>query len=76
MRLMDAVNPDRRSRFRLKLPDVSPESAVGIIGRLFRDTGRRYWVGYTIASVFMLLVSGSTAATAWIMKDVVNEVFI
>src|SRR5689334_2982545 len=71
---MDAVNP--RSGFRWKLPDVSPESAMGVIGRLFKDTGRRYWLGYSIASVFMLLVSGSSAATAWIMKDVVNEVFI
>ena len=47
-----------------------------MIARLFKDTGRRYWLGYTIASFFMLLVSGSTAATAWIMKDVVNQVFI
>jgi ATP-binding cassette subfamily B protein len=60
--------------FRLKKPD--PESAVALIGRLLRDSGRKYALGYSIALLFMIMVAGSTAATAWIMQDVVNQVFI
>ena len=75
---MDTNNPDhRRGRgFRLRLPDVSPESAIGLIGRLFKDTGRHYWLGYTIASFFMLMVAATAALSAWIMKDLVNRIFI
>src|SRR5262245_19288150 len=76
MRAMDVVNPEGPPRFRLKWPDVSSDSAVGVITRLFRDTGRRYWLGYTIASIFLVIASASTAATAWVMKDLVDRVFI
>ncbi len=53
-----------------------PESALSLIRRLASDNLRRYLPRYGVAFFFMALVAGSTAASAWIMKDVINEVFI
>ena len=47
-----------------------------IIGRLFADAGRKYMRGYILATVFMIFVAATTALSAWIMKDVVNQVFV
>jgi len=47
-----------------------------VIIRLFREGWRKYLPGYGIASFFMLFVAGSTALTAWIIGDVVDQVFI
>lgn len=47
-----------------------------IISRLFREGWRKYLPGYGVASFFMLFVAGSTALTAWIIGDVVDQVFI
>ncbi|NRG18910.1 ABC transporter ATP-binding protein [Rhizobiales bacterium] len=47
-----------------------------MIGRLVSENARAYLPQYLLAFVFMGLVAATTAATAWIMKDVVNEVFI
>ena len=32
--------------------------------------------GYILATVFMIFVAATTALSAWIMKDVVNQVFV
>ncbi|WP_286175561.1 ABC transporter ATP-binding protein [Labrenzia sp. CE80] len=47
-----------------------------LIKRLVLENARQYARRYAIAFVFMALVAASTAASAWIMKDVINEVFI
>lgn len=53
-----------------------PDGAPALIGRLVSENARAYLPQYMLAFVFMGLVAATTAATAWIMKDVVNEVFI
>nr|WP_246270756.1 ABC transporter ATP-binding protein [Hongsoonwoonella zoysiae] len=53
-----------------------PDGAPALIGRLVSENARAYLPQYLLAFVFMGLVAATTAATAWIMKDVVNEVFI
>jgi len=40
-----------------------------------RETGREYIRGYVIAVICLVLVAVTTAFTAWIMEDVVNEAF-
>jgi ATP-binding cassette subfamily B protein len=47
-----------------------------LLARLFNDFGRRHWVGYAIALGFLSLVAGMTGLSAWIMQDVVNDIFI
>lgn len=52
------------------------DSALALIRRLVQENARAYVRQYLLAFVFMGLVAASTAASAWIMKDVINEVFI
>jgi len=53
-----------------------PEGTVPLIRRLFGENLRTYVPQYGLAFVFMALVAATTAASAWIMRDVVNEVFV
>lgn len=44
--------------------------------RLITETGSRFVGLYALAFLMLGVVSATTAATAWLMKDVINEVFI
>ena len=62
--------------FRLKRPTLDPDGVWSVIYRLFMDAGVKHIAGYGLAFLFLLLVAGSTALSAWIVKDVVNQVFV
>ena len=49
---------------------------LALILRLLDDQGRRQWRGYAIAFSCMGVVAFTTSATAWIMGDVIDKVFI
>ncbi|ERP85758.1 ABC transporter ATP-binding protein [Labrenzia sp. C1B10] len=53
-----------------------PDGTVQVIKRLLSENLRAYIPRYMVAFVFMGMVAATTAASAWIMKDVINEVFI
>ena len=53
-----------------------PESSLGIIKRLFAENVRNHILGYTVAFICMGLVAATTGASAWIMKDVINRIFV
>ena len=56
---------------------MSAEDATWpIIRRLFGEHARAYAPRYALAFLFMALVAGSTALTAWLMRDVINDVFV
>ena len=56
---------------------MSAEDATWpIIKRLFGEHARAYAPRYALAFVFMALVAGSTALTAWLFRDVINDVFV
>ncbi|MEL6997103.1 MAG: ABC transporter transmembrane domain-containing protein [Pseudomonadota bacterium] len=44
--------------------------------RLLFDNAREHWLGYAMSMALLLMVSASTAAMAWIMRDVINELFV
>jgi ATP-binding cassette subfamily B protein len=48
----------------------------GLLMRLFFDNGVAHWRGFAIALFFMALVAVTTGLSAWIMRDVINEIFI
>ncbi len=48
---------------------------MGVIKRVVAENGRDYIKHYALAAVFLLTIAGTTAFTAWIMRDVVNEIF-
>lgn len=47
-----------------------------LLMRLFKDSFRKQIRNYSFAIVSMILVAGTTAASAWIMRDIVNEMII
>ena len=53
-----------------------PDGTYQVVRRLILENARDHLPGYGLAFVFMALVAVTTAASAWIMKDVINEVFI
>ena len=59
-------------------PEIKPkhQSTLYLIRRLIRESVRNYmgWIG--LALVCMALMAAATALSAWLMKPVVNDVFI
>jgi ATP-binding cassette, subfamily B, bacterial MsbA len=51
-------------------------TTVSIVGRLIRENFSRYAHLYAVAFGLMSLFAGCTAASAWLMKDVVNHIFV
>ncbi|MBN9261621.1 MAG: ABC transporter ATP-binding protein [Hyphomicrobium sp.] len=47
-----------------------------VVKRLFGEHAREYIPRYAVAFFFMAIVAGSTALTAWLMRDVINDVFV
>ena len=46
------------------------------MARLWRECIRNYVWWLVLAVVFMAIMAGATALSAWLMKPVVNEIFI
>ncbi|MGF1623074.1 MAG: ABC transporter ATP-binding protein [Rhodomicrobiaceae bacterium] len=53
-----------------------PRNDLRLIKRLVMERGRKYIPQYAVAFIFMFVVSGTTALSAWLMKDVVNLIFV
>ena len=53
-----------------------PESSLALLKRLFAENVRNHIPGYVAAFLCMGLVAGTTGASAWIMKDVINRIFV
>jgi ABC-type multidrug transport system, ATPase and permease components len=51
------------------------DTLTSIIARIIRENGRDYLGDYAIAIVCLVVVALTTAFTAWIMEDVINEAF-
>lgn len=47
-----------------------------IISRLVRETGLTHWKGYALALGLSALVAGTTGALAFLLEDIINEVFV
>lgn len=52
-----------------------PSEIVAVIRRILAENGREYAWYYALAVVCLVLVAGTTAFTAWIMRDVIDEIF-
>ncbi|MEQ9248044.1 MAG: hypothetical protein RLO21_18860, partial [Nitratireductor sp.] len=46
-----------------------------VIRRIFAENGRDYIGHYLIAIACMLAIAATTAFSAWIMRDIIDEVF-
>jgi ATP-binding cassette, subfamily B, bacterial MsbA len=58
------------------MPRIAPDGSIALMRRLLSETGRQYAGRYAIAFMFMAMVSVSMALSAWIMGDVVDDIFM
>ncbi|MGN8119658.1 ABC transporter ATP-binding protein [Labrys sp. 22185] len=58
--------------------DILPNSAgmLSLSWQLLKEQGRLHIRGYTLAFIFMAVSAVATSLTAWLMRDVINKVFI
>ncbi|MES1991179.1 MAG: ABC transporter ATP-binding protein [Pseudomonadota bacterium] len=54
----------------------NPDQALPLLRRLFVENVRQHTLGYVAAFACMALVAATTGASAWIMKDIINRIFI
>ncbi|TJV27672.1 MAG: ABC transporter ATP-binding protein, partial [Mesorhizobium sp.] len=52
-----------------------PGEVVAVIRRILAENGRDYRWYYALAVLCLVMVAATTAFTAWIMKDVVDQIF-
>ncbi len=60
---------------RLRRVAVNSET-LRLLGRVFADNFGAHWKRYAVAIALMVFVSTTTALSAWIMKLVVDEIFV
>jgi ATP-binding cassette subfamily B protein len=58
-----------------KYPPAAPGEIIAILRRILSENGRDYVGTYALTVVCLLAVAGSTAFSAWIMRDVIDKVF-
>jgi ATP-binding cassette subfamily B protein len=46
------------------------------LARILRENGRAYLPGYLVAFLFMGVFAASTALSAWMMRDVIDKIFV
>lgn len=53
-----------------------PDASWPLIKRLFSENARQYLPKYLLAFLFMAIVAVTTAASAWLMQDIVDDVIV
>ena len=72
-------DPKRLLAAKPKLSLKRPESRgvmLGLLKRILQENGRLFIREYAVAVVCLVLVAGTTAFMAWIMRDVIDEIFV
>lgn len=52
-----------------------PGEIIAVIRRVLSENGRDYLRDYALAILFLLAIAATTAFSAWIMRDLIDEVF-
>jgi ATP-binding cassette subfamily B protein len=55
---------------------ADPGEVFATLRRIFADSGREYRWHYLFAAVCLLAIAATTAFSAWIMRDVIDELFV
>jgi ATP-binding cassette subfamily B protein len=64
------------SAFLIGLRRLPTTPGLRLVGRLLGDQGAKHWQGYAFATAMTFLIAGTTSASAWVMKDVINQIFV
>lgn len=54
----------------------NPDQTLPLLRRLFVENVRQHMRGYIAAFTCMAVVAATTGASAWIMKDIINRIFV
>ena len=63
-------------RLKYRLSGILGEDARAIVPRLIKTDGRRHAGKYALAFLMMFLTAAATGLTAYLMKDVINKIFV
>jgi len=63
-------------KLKFRLSGIFGEDARAIIPRLVKTDGRRHAKKYALAILMMFMVAASTGLTAYLMRDVINKIFV
>ena len=55
---------------------LESQGVYALLKRIFSENARLYTRSYVIAVICLVLVAATTAFSAWILKDVINEIFV
>lgn len=55
---------------------VNPSDVYAVLKRIFDENGRDYLPSYLLAGFCLLIIALTTAFGAWIMRDVIDEIFV
>ncbi|MGE0338381.1 MAG: ABC transporter ATP-binding protein [Xanthobacteraceae bacterium] len=64
------------AKLKFRLSGIFGEDARTIVSRLVKSDGRKHAPQYAVAFVMMFLVAGTTGLTAYLMRDVINHIFV
>ena len=53
-----------------------PYGAAALIRRLFTEQGLQHWRRYAVAFTLMAVSAGATAASAWLLGEVINQTYV
>ncbi len=53
----------------------SSDEIISLVRRVLAENGRAYTASYAVAGLLLLVIAATTAFAAWIMRDVIDEVF-
>ena len=70
--MLKALPPTFLSRLR----QFRGSEGMRLIARLLTDQGAKHWKGYAFAIAMTFIVASTTTMSAWIMKDVINQIFV
>ena len=65
-----------RSKGLSQILDLLALKNFRLIGRLLADEGMKHWKGYVFAIAMTVLIAVTTSLSAWVMKEVINDVFV
>ena len=70
-----AVNGTRMTELPRKITD-DPYGAAALIRRLITEQGLQHWRRYAVAFTLMAVSAGATAASAWLLGEVINQTYV
>jgi ATP-binding cassette subfamily B protein len=63
------------TEFPRKITD-DPYGAAALIRRLITEQGLQHWRRYAVAFTLMAISAGATAASAWLLGEVINQTYV